>query len=637
MSAISGILCKNGADVPEENVALIMNAMRIIPADNTAKWHNNPIFLGCHTQWITLQSIHEILPYYDNVRRLAITSDAIIDNRSELFEKLQVPLFIRDTMTDSELLLLAYEHWGSMMVPHLVGDFAFMIWDENRQHLFGARDFSGARTLYYHQDHNFFSFCTLIKPLLELPYVEKKLNEQWLAEYLSVKSWIDQPNQSNSVYQNIMQLPPSHTITVSFDQIHIQKYDSLANIKPLKLSSSEEYEEAFREVFQNAVTARFRTNRAIGSHLSGGLDSGSVASFAAHALQKEQRQLHTFSYVPTDSFVDWTAKHRIADERPLILETIRYAGNMNAHFLDFSDSNPYSEIDVLLNVLESPYKFFENSFWLKGIYEEANKLNIGVLLNGFRGNHSISWGSARPYYAKLLRHLKWYKFAKEVKFYSHNTGISRTRLYKAIGKQAFPFFHFNTSASPEFPPLINEEFAKSKGLSAVDSLEIAWPNDMEKARHQHFKHVHTWSSTGMSSCKLSLQYSLRTHDPTNDLRVIRFCLSLPMEQYIQQGMDRALVRRSTKNVLPDSIRLNQRTRGIQAADSLHRMTKEWKTFISELDQMSLDPRMNQYLNMAVIKNEINKARNGLSSDQAYSITIKLLMRSLIVYRFANQF
>ena len=78
-------------------------------------------------------------------------------------------------------------------------------------------------------------------------------------------------------------------------------------------------------------------------------------------------------------------------------------------------------------------------------------------------------------------------------------------------------------------------------------------------------------------------------DPTNDLRVIRFCLSVPEDQYVQNGMNRALIRRSTKGYLPDKERLNQRVRGVQGADCVYRMTPHWNKFIDELDKMSNDP------------------------------------------------
>ena len=85
------------------------------------------------------------LPFYDYERQCAITADAIIDNRKELFEKLQVKPSEQKHITDSELILLSYYKWGEDAPKYLIGDFAFMIWDEKQQRLFGARDFSGSQ------------------------------------------------------------------------------------------------------------------------------------------------------------------------------------------------------------------------------------------------------------------------------------------------------------------------------------------------------------------------------------------------------------------------------------------------------------------------------------------------------------
>ena len=121
-----------------------MRALEKFPADDIRVWHNENVFLGCHAQWITPESIGEPLPFYDSERQCTITADAIIDNREELFERLQVERSKRKTMPDSQLILLAYYKWGEDSPKYLVGDFAFMIWDERKKKLFGARDFSGS-------------------------------------------------------------------------------------------------------------------------------------------------------------------------------------------------------------------------------------------------------------------------------------------------------------------------------------------------------------------------------------------------------------------------------------------------------------------------------------------------------------
>lgn len=73
-----------------------------------------------------------ISPLLQSERKLAITTDAIIDNRDELFNRLGIDIKYRDSIKDSELLLHAYSKWGEEMPKFLVGDFAFMIWDEKR-------------------------------------------------------------------------------------------------------------------------------------------------------------------------------------------------------------------------------------------------------------------------------------------------------------------------------------------------------------------------------------------------------------------------------------------------------------------------------------------------------------------------
>ena len=104
----------------------------------------------------------------------------------------------------------------------------------------------------------------------------------------------------STVYKNINQIPPSHSITVKDGRIKLSRYYTLVVEEKLILKSNEEYEEAFKEVFQKAVSARLRTHGNVGSHLSGGLDSGTVVSFAAKELQKENKKLHTYSYIPEE-------------------------------------------------------------------------------------------------------------------------------------------------------------------------------------------------------------------------------------------------------------------------------------------------------------------------------------------------
>lgn len=643
MSAITGILHFNDEPISIEHGRGLMQVLQKYPADDVQTWHKDNVFLGCHAQWITPESIGEQLPYYDYERQLAITADAIIDNRDELFERLQVDRAKRKSMTDSELILLSYHKWGEDTPKYLVGDFAFMIWDEKKQMLFGARDFSGSRTLYYYRDDRRFAFCTVIMPFFTLPYIKKELNEQWLAEFLAIAGMIDTVDASITPYKNIEQIPPSHSISIIEGRIKLTRYCTLTSDEKLRLKSDEEYVEAFQEVFQSAVTARLRTHRHVGAQLSGGLDSGSVASFAAKALRTENKRLYTYSYVPPNDFIDFTPKYRMADERPFIQSTVQHVEGIIDHYVDFQGRNPLLEINDFLETMEMPYKFFENSIWLKGFFEKAQEEGIGVLLTGGRGNFSISWGPAVEYYAILLKKLKWIRLYKELHLYSKNLGVKKSQSLSYVGKFAFPIMNKISPAIELYrsPMLINPELAKrtgvfsklrEHGINKTGSLP-----DIYNERKRHFEELFHWNATNTLGAKQSLRYSLWKRDPTNDIRVIRFCLSVPEEQYVQGGIDRALIRRATEGFLPDKVRLNQHFKGVQGVDWVHRMTPSWNTFVEELQQLSADSRVFEFLNEQVVKSALSKVQEGAWPERAIDPAYRIAIRSLIVYRFIRNF
>ncbi|OKL36570.1 lasso peptide isopeptide bond-forming cyclase [Domibacillus mangrovi] len=639
MSAIAGIYYSNNTPVPVDQMGGMMDSLQHYPADDIQVWQKENVFFGCHAQWITPESIGEQQPYYDYERQLVITADAIIDNREELFERLQVERSRRKTMPDSELILLAYHKWEEECAKYLIGDFAFIIWDERKQLLFGARDFSGTRTLYYYHDEQRFVFCTIIKPFFTLPFIEKKLNEQWIAEYLAIPGMHETVEPFSSVYKNIEQLPPSHTITIKNGKVSLVKYHTVAVGEKLQLKSNEEYEEAFRSVFQESVTARIRTSRKVGAHLSGGLDSGSVVSFAAKALAEEKKQLHTFSYIPVDGFKDWTPKNRLADERPFIQSTVKHVGNISDYYMDFEGKSPLSEVDDWLDTYEMPYKFFENSYWLKGVYEQAYKEDMGILLYGARGNWTISWGPALEYQAVLLKKMKMIRFYRELCLYSKNIGVEKSRVMSAVQRKAFPNFYRKARLSEnEFPMLINPAFAERTAIfeklqkNGMD-LDAFTNFNAYEAREHHFEKLTYWNINGTSGTKLSLRYKLWDRDPTNDLRVVRFCLSVPEKQYVQNGLDRSLIRRSTKDYLPDKVRLNQKIKGIQGTDGIHRMAPNWHLFIDEVEKITADSQAAEYLNIQSIKSALSQAREVPRPEYIFDTGFKTMMRSLIVSRF----
>ncbi|WP_160722289.1 lasso peptide isopeptide bond-forming cyclase [Bacillus sp. USDA818B3_A] len=645
MSAIAGIYQVNDEPINLEHGKKLMKELETFPADDVQSWNNERVFLGCHAQWITPESKGEKLPYFDHERKLAITADAIIDNREELYERLQVDKWKQKEITDSELILLSYHKWEEDSPKYLIGDFAFIIWDERKRKLFGARDFSGSRTLYFNYNQQTFSFCSTIKPLLALPKIEKKLNEQWLAQYLAIVGMIDVVEADATPYKEIFQLPPSHSFSIVNGKLTLKQYCLLKPGESLRLKSNLEYVEAFQEIFQQAVSSRLRTYHDVGAQLSGGLDSGSIVSFASKLLKLEGKKLHTLSYIPPQDFKDFTPNHLMPDETPFIKATVQHVGNISDKYFAFEGREPFSEIDSFLEIMEMPYKFFENSYWLKGMFEKAHDQKIGVLLNGGRGNLSISWGSAFDYYVTLLKKLKLVHLLKELKQYSQKAGASRLLLFSALSREAFPFLYRvpQVDSSYIFPKMINPEFEKKTNVieklkdHGMDGTGWFATTNIYEQRNQHFEDVFHWNASNTIASKLSLRYSLWKRDPSNDLRVIRFCLSLPEEQYVQNGLDRALIRRATESYLPDKVRLNQKISGVQGADWVHRMAPVWGSFKKELQEMIRDNQIFEFINDKVIREAVSKVKEYPNPESATDPHFKILMRAIIVHRFIKNY
>lgn len=636
MSVIAGIFRFNNDSALEEGLNM-MKAIEQYPSDHTGFWHDRSLFVGCAATWITPESVGQPAPFYDEEHGLVITADAIIDNRRELFNRLQIEPGKRKWMSDSELIGLAYLKWGTGAADYLIGDYAFVVWDSAKQCLFGARDPLGNRTLYYDHDEHKFSFCTAITPLLPAIGRFKVLNQSWLAGFLAIPDLYESTDPASTPYQNISQLPSGHSFTVRNGRSHVQHGCSLLPSETMKFASDGEVLEAFQAVFQEATAARLRTFHKVGATLSGGLDSSTVVSQAAGMLRADNKILYTYSYVPPDDFRDWTGKSRMADERPYIKATVNHVGNIKDHYLSLPGSSPLSEIDSLLETLEVPYKNFENSFWIKGIYEHAARDKIGILLTGARGNYTISWGSVTDYCTHLLRSFHYVRFYQASKQFGKQMGIRRARLLPLLARNAYPFLDRRSAPEPEFPSMISAGFAHNSGIMGKLQEERSGnspaPGHMMLDRQMYFGNPGIVGFQGGFGAKLSARYGLWERDVTADLRVIRFCLSLPVEQYIQQGVGRALVRRATAHLLPDQVRMNQHTRGVQGVDWLHRMLPTWGAFRRELEELSSDSMAAYFLNTAKIREVLGRWPAAPEPERAMDLELRFLMRSLIAYRF----
>src|SRR5579872_6431713 len=334
MSGMCGVYRRNGAPATGDCVSRMLANLRHRGPDAHAAWHNNSIEFGHVMLYVTPESLSEVLPLVRE--NCAITCDARIDNRRELMQMLASDL---DSVqpADSELILAAYRQWGQSCVDRLLGDFAFAIWDGARQELFCASDPMGVKSLYYHLTSQAYFFASEVKALVSLPEVPRRLNELRVAEYL-VTLFED---RSGTFYEGILRLPGGHVMVVGREKASVRQYWQLDYTRELRLGSDQEYVEGFLDVFTEAVRCRTRSAFPVGSALSGGLDSSSVACVARNLRPAGARPLDTFSLIfpglPKED-------QRAIDERPE-MQAVLDTGGFQPHFIQADQLSPIGDVD----------------------------------------------------------------------------------------------------------------------------------------------------------------------------------------------------------------------------------------------------------------------------------------------------
>lgn len=147
--------------------------------DGGGSWREGPVVLGHQELRTSPESVEGTAAGKpEEEGDLVLVADARLDQRDRLVAKFGAD----GRQSDGRLLLRAYREWGVRCVEHLIGDFAFALWDRSRQTLFCARDHFGVRPFYYAElpGHGLF-FGSEIKALLEIPTMPRRLNETRVA------------------------------------------------------------------------------------------------------------------------------------------------------------------------------------------------------------------------------------------------------------------------------------------------------------------------------------------------------------------------------------------------------------------------------------------------------------------------
>ena len=504
--------------------------------------------LGCCHFPATPEAAGEPVPSVHAASGVVVTADVRLDNREELIAALGLGSKFGGT-PDSVLLAEAYLKWGENCPEHLLGDFAFAVWDARQECLFAARDHFGVKPFYFTTDGSRFAFATEPRALLGLPGVSGEINFPALA--VALADIYD--NSDQTVYRAVRSLRNAETAVVARGGVRISRYYRPDPERRILMRSDNEYAEAFREILFRSVKRRLRSSGPVGCMLSGGLDSSAVTCVAA-----------TVSSTPLEAFSLIYPQRPECDERRYIQTVVRRY-DLPWHPVEVDERRSLEDVHRLVENLQAPNVPL-GTFANGSVCREAAACGMRVVLDGHGGDETVSLGYERL--RELFDDRKIFLLAYEyMKFASvdpemngwrgllrvlTNIGLAgriKRRLQLTVNRWQGKA-PSSTAATPW--PFIDARLVRDAGLlERSEAMKAAQVEARARKRWHHYTITQTSQERGFEDLRrLADTRAIELRYPMWDKDLVEFCLALPARQKLRHGYTRTVMRSAMRKVVP---------------------------------------------------------------------------------------
>jgi asparagine synthase (glutamine-hydrolysing) len=589
VSALAGLWRLDGKPGAEADCASMLAAQHIYGPHDENYWSDGPLAMGRRLFRLLPEDVRDRQPLHSRDGRLTLVADVRLDNRDELIALLGLSPADARQLCDAAILLESLERWEQGALDRLVGEFAFVLWDAKAQTLFLARDFLGQRPLHYHRGRGFFAFASMPKGLHALAEVPYAPDEESVAELVTLMpQW-----GPRSFFKDISRVEAAHVVTVTRGGLSSRRYWNPQRPKPGRTPTGD-YVEGLRHYLDLATRSRLRgANGVVGTQLSAGFDSSAVTATAARLLAPSGGKVVAFTAVPPDGYDGAARKNRFGDEGPLAAATAAMYPNIE-HVLVRSDSrSPLEGIDRAFYLFERPSLSLSNAVWGWAINQSARDRKLNIMLSGGNGNMSLSYHGLELL-PELLRSGRLFTLWREAAQLVAKTDMRwRGALARTFGGYV-PVWLWqwaNQAVGRHKQDVLDYTAIRAERLAEFDLPALARERNLDfnyRPRQDGFA-TRLWVMARIDSgnaYKGTLGgWGIDYRDPTADKRLVEYCLSIPTEQYLQNGVPRALAKRALADRLPQAV-LNERKRGYQAADWHEGVTAARVEIAAELDRLA---------------------------------------------------
>ena len=539
MSSIFGKFHRNGKPIEQRDLLAMQNRLDHWNADDRQTWLQDQTGLGHLLLYNTPQSAKETQPFQARFTNVTITANARLDNRDELFTKLSVPGHLRHSIPDCRLILKAYLKWGENCAEHLIGAFAFAIWDGTKQKLICARDQMGVRPFYYYCTAEVFAFSSEIKGLLVLPQVTKAINHDYVLNTLCSLP----VRRGQTAFAQIHKLPPAHVLTVTRKRLYAQKYWELKPGQQAIWQDSRDIAAAFREKIETAVKDRLRTIHPVGSQLGTDLNSTSITAIASNFLS--QRNIGFSSYTHTMPDEGLGKIYPFVDERQAVNRFAGISGIRNARFVTGMETGKTYLEDLYRNsMVTDQFRDLNGGLPMHHTSKVAADHRVRTLLSGFPGEDLFfspphdrlpllpvrphrSASRLRSYLPMLLKYARALIKREPLSlhlYWPHGTSLLHPRYLKQLPGLRSRIFEATFAHNRSRPPMEYRHWLLTENPLA--------PLRFEQETHSALSH------------RIDVRY------PFADIRLIEFYHGLSEVHKVSNSKENSLIRKAILPLLP---------------------------------------------------------------------------------------
>lgn len=565
MCGINGILYLNGCDSekPEQfhfvSVRKMNEAISHRGPDGEGIFIEYPIALGHRRLSIIDLSENGNQPMFNEDRSLVMVYNGEIYNYKELIPGLKAKGHRFSSNTDSEVILHAYEEYGISCVNLFNGMWAFAIYDLRKKVLFASRDRFGVKPFFYCLNEDRFIFSSEAKGIVSITGTDTA-DRAKVFNYLAYGYRL---NDGSSFFHNIRELLPAHNLLVKEGRVMTERYWNFPDIPESPAGDRQNV----RDLIFDSVALRYRSDVPVSILLSGGIDSGIIASVTNELIGSGM--ISNFS-VSSYSAVFPGFEH---DESKLIRELLDSCSNIRGHFVNPDAAHLAEAFPEFAYGMGEPV-FSATGFAHYLTMKEIAKKGVKVVLNG-QGADEAWCGYGRyiaGYFLLDILNSKASEFTPQFRAASEKLGLTPKFLALQIFKAMI-----SRKAASRFRSKYSERIYEclSPELVAEGAGQFENPLESDKSGrldsylkynicYQGFNQILHYEDHS------SMQSSVEMRSPFVDYRIMELAFSIPFRKRFYDGITKKILRESFRGMLPVSIANNHKKTGFMTPFS------EWR-------------------------------------------------------------